>query len=701
MKARVSIAVGLVLLVLGGLFVMSRGRRAHRAETPQELGPRKPQKLEVEQVIYDGALGQGWEDWGWGPHELGNGPAKVVFEGYGGILLHTKRLTQPFGALVFNLKAPPAWGDFIQVSLKGAGVAEADFPNVRVEARHVVPGKDGWAEVLIDWQELNPKRRPFDRVMIGAYGSVGRDWVLLDDIVLTRGTASANAAVPGEQQVALRVLCNRPGQPISELVYGGSTDDWNSGQSAKRIGGNPLSRSNWELGTWNTGHDWFFENTSQKVTMFEVVDGHAAAKQKLALVVPMLGWVAKDASSLGFPRALFGEQEKHDPYKNEAGNGVGRDGKPLAPRSPELTSVAAPPELIEKWIARLVARDKARGPRGVQVYILDNEPSLWNVTHRDVWPKPLGYDELLQRTINYATVIRNADPDGLIAGPAEWGWLGYQMSAVDRETPDKSQPDRKAHGDVALVPWYLRKLAEHERATRQRLLDVLDVHFYPAADGIFGGSAKTDSEASDLRVRSTRALWDPTYSDESWISESIRLIPRMKEWVRESYPGLKVMLGEWSFGADDHISGGVATAEALGRFGQHGLDSAFFWGPLKEGAPNYWAFRAFRNFDGKGARFQDVSVPVVEGEHVSLFASRDADATQIVMVLVNRSQTIDASANITLEGCAKPGPSRRFSYDASAKGLTAGQLQPTDQGVSLRLTPFSFTVVEVKLEKKP
>ena len=86
----------------------------------------------------------------------------------------------------------------------------------------------------------------------------------------------------------------------------------------------------------------------------------------------------------------------------------------------------------------------------------------------------------------------------------------------------------------------------------------------------------------------------------------------MKEWVRDNYPGRKISLGEWSFGAEAHISGGLATAEALGRFGQQGLDAAFHWGGLKKDTPTYWAFRAFRNFDGQGGRFQNVSLPVRE-----------------------------------------------------------------------------------------
>ena len=184
-------------------------------------------------------------------------------------------------------------------------------------------------------------------------------------------------------------------------------------------------------------------------------------------------------------------------------------------------------------------------------------------SNRDVHPGPITYDELLDRTIRYGTAIRTADPQALIAGPAEWGWTGYLYSAQDSFVGTRQRPDRRAHGDVPLMPWYLKKLHDHEKATGTRVLDVFDVHFYPQGDGVY--SEKADTSTAALRLRSTRALWDPTYKDESWIAEPIKLLPRLKEWVQQNYPGLKISLGEYSFGGEQHMSGGLAEAEALGR----------------------------------------------------------------------------------------------------------------------------------------
>jgi len=232
-----------------------------------------------------------------------------------------------------------------------------------------------------------------------------------------------------------------------------------------------------------------------------------------------------------------------------------------------------------------------------------------------------------------------------------------------------------------------------------RLLDVLDVHFYPAADGLYGGKARVDAAAADLRIRSTRALWDTGYRDESWINETIALIPRLKKWVADNYPGRKISLGEWSFGAETHISGGIATAEALGRFGQQGLDSAFFWMGPKLGTPTFWAFRAYRNFDGKGGRFLDISVPTYDSDGVSLFASRDDSGEHIVSVVINRDATFAVNARIGMPACGRVRSRRVYTYGPNSTELTEAEGAARDPNARITVDPSSFAVVDLRFER--
>jgi hypothetical protein len=295
--------------------------------------------------------------------------------------------------------------------------------------------------------------------------------------------------------------------------------------------------------------------------------------------------------------------------------------------------------------------------------------------------------------------VREAAPDALIAGPAEWGWPGYFYSAVDAKAGFRLKPDRRAHGDVPLLEWYLRELAAHEKKTGMKVLDVLDLHFYPQARGMgVGNNGGTDPDTAALRLRSTRALWDERYVDESWIREPVRLIPRMRELVAQHYPGLKLAIGEWNFGAERHLAGGLAVAEALGRFGQEGLYAAWYWTYPPENSPAFWAFRAFRDFDGKGATFAEWSMPTVAPRDASLFAARSADGKRVTLVALNLSPADTLEASVDLKGCAVAERQRVFVYTGDPKGFLARE---APVGRPYRLPPYSITVVELALPGKP
>jgi hypothetical protein len=536
-------------------------------------------------------------------------------------------------------------------------------------------------------------------ICVGVSVLLGTGFIVVRESPFLEWVDAAQMKDPASPRtVSFAVECSAQPQPISPLIYGvgGHVDVWNAGITARRHGGNPTSRYNWELDTYNAGSDWFFKNAggaSPGNALDSFITENMRRGVSTAFTLPMLEWVAKDNSSYSFPAQVFGKQMAMAPEDPNAGNGVGLDGKPIAPGPPTVTSVRSTPEHIERWVRLIREKDKVRG-RGVESYILDNEPMLWNATHRDVHPEPATYDELLEKTIAFGSAIRRADPEGKIAGPAEWGWLAYHYSAKDTAAGKFFRPDRRAHGDVPLIPWYLRKLREHEKKTGVKILDILDVHYYPMAEGVHEG--KTDAFTNARRLRSTRSLWDPTYKDESWIEENVRLLPLLKEWVATNYPGLGISIGEWNFGAGNHISGGLATAEALGRFGVAGIHSAYIWGGPDEKTPTFWAFRAFRNFDGEGGRFQDWSIPVKhEGTFVSLFASRDEKREKLVGVLLNLSPLSRLTARLNLQACGTTSASRGFTYPGGQAGFTKVPVETTDEGVSLVVAPYSINVIDL------
>ncbi|MEO6236672.1 MAG: glycoside hydrolase family 44 protein [Vicinamibacterales bacterium] len=511
------------------------------------------------------------------------------------------------------------------------------------------------------------------------------------------GVADAASATPRPASFVLQ--CGAPGQPINSLIYGvggASGAPWDTGATARRWGGNPTSRYNAELNTFNLSKDWFFKNVPGPAGGYrEFLDENRRRGVKSALTIPMIGWVAKDTASYGFPVAGFGPQEAVAPDAPDIGNGVGQDGKAITPGPPTITSVPAAPEMMARWVRQIRTAD-AGSDRSVDSYILDNEPALWNSTHRDVHPDPTTYDELLERTIAYGSAVRQADSQARIAGPAEWGWLAYQYSGKDVAAGIRLRPDRREHGDEPLIPWYLRKLREYEEKSGTKILDLLDVHFYPMASGIgIATGGKTDPTTAALRIRSTRSLWDPTYKDESWIGERMRVLPLLREWIVKYHPGLGISIGEWNFGGESHMSGGLAIAEVLGHFGLEGVSSAYYWTSPAVRSPAFWAFRAFRNFDGAGGRFLDWTVPVTGSATLtSLFASRDSDRKHVVAVLLNLSALTPVASTVALNGCGTVVSARALTYTGSESGFQP--LAPLkNDPFAIAVGPYSITVLDV------
>lgn len=508
----------------------------------------------------------------------------------------------------------------------------------------------------------------------------------------------------------MAVDCASPGQPVSETIFGvaWADEDRDLGAAAHRWGGNTTTRYNPKLGNaWSTGNDWFWRNV--EIDSWEVFVGKAQDKGgRAAITVPIMGWVAKDTESCAFTTDQFPLQHQTDPHRPRCGNGRKPDGKALIdpPKDPSAWQVRITPEDVGAWVAKIRAADEARGRRVVYQYILDNEPALWDSTHRDVHPEPTTYAELLEKTIAFGTAVRRADPDALIAGPAEWGWPAYFFSGKDAKAGFRLKPDRRAHGDEPLLAWYLRNLAEHEKKTGVRILDVLDVHIYPQAEGVQfvdveggDGAGHTDPATNERRHRVTRSLWDREYKDESWIDDAVYLIPRMKELIRENYPGLGFQIGEYNFGAEHHASGGVALAEALGRFAQFGVSHAFYWTYPKKPQPAYWAFRAYRNYDGAGGRFQGRIVPSSSPSGTSLYASRDEAGSKWVLVALNFSEHHPFDAAIALEGCASPASLASFVYTGAPEGFTSGAATVDGGAIRAKLPPHSITVFELSMAR--
>jgi len=537
----------------------------------------------------------------------------------------------------------------------------------------------------------------------------GTGWAGVAGAATSRGASAATSrpgagvgALPTSASQLLAVDVRAGRHPISPGIYGVNWPDPGLAAALRlpvqRWGGNAVSRYNDVTNTSNTGSDWFFENITrtpaQSLASF-VATGRKTRTASI-VTVPMTGWVAKASPAshpytCGFPSSAFPQQDQHDPWDAGCGNGVA-GGVELA-ASPQTTSQPAGPDWVKAMVGRLVAANGTAAHGGVPYYELDNEPSLWSSTHRDVHPAKLTYNELAARSTATAAAVKAADPSAKVLGPSDWGWCAWFFSAADGCS---AGADRAAHAGMDLTPWYLRQLKAYQTAHGVRLLDYLDQHYYPQGGTWTTGAGDAATQAK--RLRSTRSLWDPTYVDESWIGKPVMLVPRMKAWVAAEYPGTKLSISEYSFGAIGTLNGALAQADALGIFGWQGVDLATLWGPPKPTDPGAFAFRMYRNYDGRGAAFGDVAVGLRSRSPGSLAvyaAQRTSDGALTVMVINKSGAAI--TTRTALAGFSPAGAAARYTYSGARLGaiVHGANVATTATGWSATYPASSITLLVI------
>ncbi|MEW5960156.1 MAG: glycoside hydrolase family 44 protein [Chloroflexota bacterium] len=544
-------------------------------------------------------------------------------------------------------------------------------------------------------------------------------------IYLSGAAWAAPAAADGpikSAAVGLTVNVAASRKPISPYIYG-----LNFAKQAfadeidlpvRRWGGNHTTRYNWQGHFMNHGSDWFFHNnthydpyTGVMQTADQWVDQNELTGSDSLITVPMIGYAAKngDPAWCGFNVLKYGPQDVED---GNCGNGL-NGGAPLVGNDPLDTSLVITPSFVSGWVNYLAAKYGAANAGGVKFYALDNEPELWSETHRDVYPTALRYDELRDRSLAYGAAIKTADPTAQIFGYASFGWSGYWYSRYDMEQAAlngyTAYPDYDTHDNRYQVEWYLQQMAQYEQTNGRRLLDYLDLHFYPQ-NGVAltpAGNAATQA----LRLRSTRALWDPTYTDESWIGgndqpadwRQVRLIPRMHDWVNTYYPGTKLALTEYNWGGLEQINGALAQADILGAFGREGLDLAALWNYPDaalgydhfETLPGAYVFRLYRNYDGQGGKFGDVSVSAASADQsqLAIYAAQRSSDDALTLLIINKTGN-PLTGEVTLAGFTPAGVAQIYRYSAANLNAIVPQAaQPVDAtGFSASFPASSITL---------
>jgi hypothetical protein len=528
------------------------------------------------------------------------------------------------------------------------------------------------------------------------------------------------SGAPGSP-VAMRVEAT-PGKPISRFIYGVNFPDTIGASgfyTLSRLGGNRLSAYNWENNASNCGNDcgadyqndWHLGKGPAGEAVRKRVQAAFDVGAAFLATVPMLGFVSADVDG-PVPLSLPLDKRLARFKVSKA-----RKGAPFV-YPPDTRDPFVYQDEFVAWLEGAFPQAKTDPDRRL-FYSLDNEPDLWGSTHEEVRGNRLGdkkyvltgYDELVDKTIEYAAAIKAVAPHALVFGPALSNWNGYQNLYHNDKVERLAQK--------FFLTYYLQALRRAEQAKGKRLLDVLDVHWYPEIFSLKNQSvtnewAEQNADMVEARVQAPRTWWDPSFRERSWVADvigqPIRLIPRLKELIDKEYPGTKLAFTEYYFYRGGDISGGIAQADILGVFGREGVFAATMWGQ-----GNVWAykgdlartyrcafaaFRAYRDFDGKGASFGDLSLAASTQDvsRTSIYASADSKvAGRKVLVVINKTPT-GLPASIALPGVTAGTQASLWRISGSVGECSGPEAVPDkllvkDGQLTLALPPSSITTV--------
>jgi len=515
--------------------------------------------------------------------------------------------------------------------------------------------------------------------------------------------------------------------PISRFIYGANflTDGgpgtegqapWYgatlpTGLTLNRLGGNRLSAYNWRINASNAGRDYRYQNDRMLGASSSEGDAvrtrmQASIKRGAAMLVtvPMLPFVAGDASGIAL-----------DSAESTAGKRLADHFVPnRASRNPGDPPKAVYQDEFVRWLDGAFPALKTSSTTPA-FFSLDNEPDIWHDTHEEIMTRRGGrpalqnYVEFVATSMEYARAIKKSMPQAVVFGPAVATYTGV-LTLGRYPTPDPTQ------GSRSFLEFYLERMRGEELRTGRRLLDVLDVHWYPA-NGTRAGEVTNDyavqnDDMINARVQAPRSLWDPTFDEDSWVSKTtsgpIALIPRLKKMIATFYPGTKIAISEYYYGRGGDISGGIAQADVLGILGREGVFAASLWpqagvwsqpyGGVGDRAYAYvfGAFRLFRNFDGAGSTFGDTGVRATTSDVVnsSVYASRDSKGRLVLVAINKTAETVRARLAIAGDGF------RRATMWTIRAGVVVPFRQPdivADAGAPLTIVmpPLSASTVVV------
>lgn len=475
--------------------------------------------------------------------------------------------------------------------------------------------------------------------------------------------ASIGCTTYAEQPVTeITVYPDEGHKSISPYIYGVNSGVDLSTVSAKsfRLGGNRMTAYNWENNMSNAGSDW---NNSADMYLvnnvadqFKRVPGGAAlnASYEAAngnvpytlLSLQMLGYVSSAKRGQLNEKAAAPSE-----YWKEVANRKNGDFSLEPDKKDEYIYTD---EYLNYLFENIGKSDSATG---FKAYALDNEPALWHHTHSLIQPEHLKCSELIEKSVELASLVKEMDSGAEVFGPSLFGYSAFDSFSG---APDW-QELKSENGYRWFIDYYLDEMKKAEDECGTRLLDVLDIHYYTEAKGACGERSCNhydNDECVQARLDSVRSLYEEGYREDSWIvdtgAEFFPLLPNLQQSIDKYYPDTKIAFTEYNFGGGDHISGAVTQADMYGIFAEYGVYFATMWS-FDNNAYQLAAINMFTDYDGAGNGFGDTLVKTVyENDKISVYSSVDSKDDSVVKIIaVNKAIHEEMPVSISVSSEAK------------------------------------------------
>src|SRR5438552_542959 len=506
-------------------------------------------------------------------------------------------------------------------------------------------------------------------------------------------------------------------KPISPYIYGTNFYSGNTAPQPNftfdRAGGNRWTAYNWENNYSNAGSDYIYNNDlylcnagCNAAIPAEAVRTFIAADQNAGLASLVTFQLQGLVSADGNGPVSTANPPDMTRFKTIVDKKSTVSSVPFTTTPPTTDANVFMDEFA--WaLDQKVPGIFGANPTHPTFLSLDNEPDLWNATHLEVQGSTnVSSANFITKTVTLSQALKDQFANLVIFGPVNYGFNGiYSWQGDPSLSPTPN-------GGNWFADKYLAGIKTASAAYGKPVVDVYDFHWYSeATDGTtritnMTGSSLTDAQVQAI-VQSPRSLWDTTFKENSWITNSvlggpIYILGRLQAKIDAENPGMKIAITEYENGGFNHIAGTIAQADNLGIFGSLGIFAANFWPPGGTYSYTLAAFRAFRGFDGANANFGDISLQSTSSDVASVvvYASTDTTAPgRVVFVAINRSNAAKFTA---INGQALSGTAHLYQMTA-ASASTQSVVQPVFMGpmavsgssLTITLPAYSVTTIDV------